>query len=443
MVRVTPSRPYVLHTNSAHREDGKQISDYEIQVDINCKNDEVMSATLISANIAGTMLNLKAIADRTLKLSVADTEVIPADATATPPTQESYAATFRELTCILPPGTYDTKTMTSTLEATLNKTCAISHGTPQTSQSAASGTNFRTFIPNDLTNADSTEDVADAGLTGEQADDSGTSYAADDWFTGNHASTFTNRRSSHNALPVFKVKFHETLNQFRIFRTDLGGLTRFGSFKITVESERLQRVLGFSSETTRTSHHYRSPLPTGHEAAKSLTGSDPPNDAFTTSYVNNIEVIQRSTIPLVTTEYGHTVTSDIAANMHHDDAVYIHADIGQDAIASTAGKKDGRTGQKNVLAVVPLTGSAFSQSFYRPPVPISVTTTKSNISVIRFQLRDSAGKPLDFHGIDHQLEILFSVESKTGSERQLANLKSMGRTNSDYNRFTTGNYYPV
>jgi len=437
MVRVTPNRPYVLHINSAHRSEDKSINDYEIQVDINCKNDEVMSATLISANIAGTMIGLRSLVDRTFKLSVADTEVVNPGAA-----NESYKATFRELTCILPPGTYDTKTMRTTLEATLNKTCAISHGTPQTDQTAATANNFRTFIPDDI--ADGAEDIEDAGLTGNATTTTGT-YTSEAWSSANHATTFADaaRRSSHNVLPVFKVEFHQSLNQFRIFRTDAGGLTQFGSFQITVESERLQRVLGFSSETTRTSYHFRGVLPTGHEAAKSLTGSEAPNDSFFTSYVNNIEVVQRSTIPLSTTEYGHTVTSDIAVNMHHDDAVYVHADIGQDAIVSTAGNKNGKTGQKNVLAVVPLTGSAYSQSFYRPPVPIRVTTTKSNINVIRFQLRNSAGTPLDFHGIDHQLEILFSVESKAGSERQLANLNSMGRTNSDYNRFTTGNYYPV
>jgi len=374
MVNITADRPYTLHINSAHRSSGDSISEYTIAVEVNCENEDKLYATLLSARIPATVLQLSKPEDRIVSVSVADDIASSVDG-------------YRTVKAVLDPGNYTSTTFQTALQTAINTAFTTAN------------TTFAFSTPMTNLNAD---DTGDSGLTAQPS-------------TG----------TSHAVKPVFEVLYSASRSAYTVLRTDAGGLIRFGSFRIAATGERLRRAIGMST-TSLESYHFRTVTDT-----TTLEGMQ---------YKGEFKVIARTAT--VTSGYGHTAASNIAITMHHDDAVYLHCDLGTDAIKTSVGGQ-GRTGEQGVLAVIPQYGNAYDNSFYAPSVPVPMSTNNTNVTALHFRLQDSSNRNLDFRGVDHTLEIQFSVEAKSGADRSMANLSSMGRTNSGYNSSTAYNRFPV
>lgn len=381
MVNITAHRPHLLHISSAHRQATDSISDYRILTNINCAEGEKMQAQLVSARIPASTWYLSDEADRKVTVSVNVDSTTVGDTTYKTTVEAGILA-----------GSYTQASLISALITAINAKFTTTYTTNLRPIIAGTGGN----APND---AEWNDDVTDVTTS----DDFETSDF--DFTANNGAGT-----ASFDAQPVFSITTSSLRNLCQITRIDAGGKVVLGAFSITITGKRLAAALGLE---TGTHHSYH---------ARNLSGVTTTTFLGDT-YVNSYKLVGAT----------NAVSSTKVSNMHYDDDLYIHCGIGNDSITTTPNKL-GQAMISNVIAVVPQYGNAFEDSFYEPPVPNAMTTDTSNLTEFRFRLCNSAGVPVDFHGVDHTLELQISVMDKDFHEQDNANLHSMGKSNSDYHR---------
>jgi len=206
------------------------------------------------------------------------------------------------------------------------------------------------------------------------------------------------------STPVFDISTDTLRNTCTIKRTDPGGKIVRGHFKITITGKRLAAALGLEPGE-HVSYHARD------LSAQTVTVFNGDQ------YVNDYKVNAAENV----------ITSTKTINLHVDDDIYVHCSIGTDSITTSGETKAGIANVSNLLAVIPHYGAAFEDSFFEPPVPVPMTCNATALTQIHFRLCDSSGRELNFHGVDHTLQIQIAVipDGTTFSEQTKKPINSL------------------
>lgn len=380
MPKLTVNRPFDIYVSSAHRPQGAQISHYTIHTPpLEFDNHMVLQTTLLSARIPASALYLETLSDRTLTVRV---NVSAADGVGS----TNYTTS---VSVVIHPGSFTTASLASTLQDAVNSAFTTSHAT----------TPIATELRPDA--ADRSIDALDSGSTTLQ---------------GNSDTTLS-------SAPQFSFATSATRNKMQVVRTDAGGKMVLGKFSLEVSGEKLASAMGLEVGTVH-SYHYRDLS----GVQTSSAGSD--------TYAGEFKVQTLAGGG----DYGHVVSSSRVQNMTYKTDVYVHCNMGTDVL-KTSKNAGGKAGLSNLLGVVPQYGAAYDEGFYMPPVPTTITCHEGNVSRLEFELRNEDGELIDFRGVDHLLQLRFSVIPEgTYRERQQGHFASV---NSSYRRSTAYNRFPV